>query len=157
MDSSLNKYIPRACYTPSFEEVFTQLDLEQGVFSKKAINLINKRALVWLYNAATYAYATLNLIINLYSQEKHRKDLQLYLDELSFVQQDIRDYLLKRPNFEEDIGSKVKKTSEALSHASNVFNNTFMLLPESLGLTKAVLEARDICHEAIQQPKLTPL
>jgi SOS response regulatory protein OraA/RecX len=142
MNNDSDKYIPREYQIPTMQEVFLKLKVKE--YSKEGIEAVNKRAYGWLNNAVYYAYTTLNAVINFYPK-KDKKYIRPVLQELSLILNEIHGGNIS----EENIGAVVK----ALSHAANIFNNTTPSLPRKT--LKAVLEARDMCDEAIRQPRFT--
>lgn len=158
MASDLDEYVPRKLYAPTMAEVLSKRGIieEEKQFSREGFAVLNGRALRWLNNAASYAYATLNVIIDLYPENdgrEYRKYFNPILKELSAVVNAAREDELKESEpSKETLDRRIKNAMEAVVHANNIFNNTCLLLPDKF--LKAVLEARDVCDEALGQPRM---
>lgn len=152
MNDGLEKYVPRKYKIPTFEEVLTELgiaDEDKYLFTEKVVTLIRKRTLLWLNRAASYAYATLNMASNAYPG--NNEQVERILKELSEVFENMADVKdITTTVIPQPFGVKIEIALAAVSHAGNWFNNTAMVLPKEY--RKAVLDARDICDEAIRQP-----
>lgn len=147
MNEGLENYVPRKSCHPSLQEVCSELGIkfEELSYKKNSI-LVNKRILKWLNRAALQAYGTLNAIIHLYPK-KHRKWYEPTLKELALIFENNLD----NPENNKDVEKRVETIIETVAHAGNIFNNTAIVLPKEV--RKAVLESRDICDEAVRQPK----
>ncbi len=138
----VRKYVPRKSYQPSLEEACLEIGItHDDLAHRENRTLVKKRALKWLYRAAFHAYGTLNAFIEFYPW-KDRKYFRPTLKDLALI---FENDLNKQGNEE-----KLEAVLTAVAHAGNIFNNTTHLLPPKA--MKAVLEARDICDEAVKQP-----
>lgn len=153
MSDNFGGYVPREYRKPTAKEAFLQCGItdKEEQSSREGISLLNRRALKWLNNAASYAYATLNAILNFYLEEE-RKQIESILKELSLVLDNLLDGPETGQDEEEVLHQRIEAVLDAVGHAGNIFNNTVLHLPESM--RKAVLEARDICDEAVKQPRI---
>jgi hypothetical protein len=152
-EDALGGYEPRKYNIPSLKDAFLKCYITDPnkYFSKEAMDLLNRRAYRWIINAALYAYATMNAVIAFYP-DRDRKYVEPILEELSkIVNEDIYLHLGPEDNWFA-LDSRTDKAADAVGHAGNIFNNTALLLPVSV--RKAVLEARDLCDEAVRQPRL---
>lgn len=151
-----NGYIPKPPYAPTMESILRQYGIyKKSLFSKNEIMVLNRRALVWLENAATHAYATLNTAIHFYPKE-HKPYITQVLDALSLILNDARKNLIENPQEKplayEALNKKLLDAREVIARANTTLNNSVLLLP--MEIQKAILEARDVCYEAILQPCL---
>jgi hypothetical protein len=162
ISNDFDGYVPRKYQVPTMEDVLSKYRVGETAEGR---NLVNKRALKWLYGAAFYAVATLNIMIEFplcstdeWSPEEERKIIESLLKDLSAVIEDSSsdDYEIGE---NEDrllngiLSEKVSVASDAVAHAGNYFNNRAAFFPEKR-MKKAILEARDICDEAVKQPHI---
>ncbi len=138
---------------PSCEELFEKyqiFDKKRRPINYKNLILINKRALLWLQHAATYAHAIFTAILY-FTSEEDRLYYQKTLDELSGVIKDIRENNLElKKEGGLNLTQKIQTAANAVAHAGNMLNNCVLRFPENL--RRAILETRDLCDEAIRQP-----
>lgn len=161
MAVDLGKYIPRKFYTPTMAEVLSKRGIteKERQFSREGLAVLNRRALRWLNNAASYAYATLSVTIELYPEDDgrggYKKHFSSVLEELSAVVNAAREDELRENELDKEAPDhqRIKNAVEVVAHAGNIFNNTCICLPDKF--LKAVLEARDACEEALRQPRMT--
>ncbi|MDP3963347.1 MAG: hypothetical protein Q8Q39_02515 [bacterium] len=153
MRDGIDGYVPREYAIPSFEEVFATFGLSEKEqwYSREGIDRLNRRKLRWLYQAALCAHATLNVVIAFYPQ-KDRWHLEPILNDLISPLEVMRKHFLDDARAGVDMDALIRDAEAAVAHAGNVFNNTCHILPENV--IRAILEARDVCDEAVRQPKL---
>lgn len=153
MAEVLDRYVPREFKIPTAEEVLLRRKgPKMGMFSRGGLIVLDRRALRWLRNAAFYANATLNVVINLYPEDESRREyFEPILEELAAVIKNAQEDGLEEGELEgEALIYLIRNAQQAVAHAGNVFNNTCTYLPKEV--LRAVLEARDICDEAVRQP-----
>lgn len=154
MKDSLDGYESRQYRVPSMNEAFLQLGISEKdkQYSKDGMASLNQRAYRWISAAAQQAYATLKVVINFYPP-KDRKYITPILEKLRVVvEEDIYLYSINKQDIWFALDQRIDAVFTAVSQAGNIFNNSIHLLPKETH--KAVLEARDLCDEAIRQPML---
>ncbi len=152
MDDPLFGYKHREPHIPTTVKLLEQFggfDKKRRPLNLKNIALIDKRALAWLRYAGTYAHAIFTAIIY-FCPDKDRPIYQKTLYELSEVLMDIRKNNLELKADEENLNQSILAAATAVAHAGNLLNNCVMRFPKKL--RRAILEARDLCDEAIRQP-----
>ena len=157
----LENYVHKPYKAPEFRELCKKLGIDINEWSKeKNIKLIKARTLAVLEQAAMYAFATLNVILDLYQKnylKESRKAFGGCLNELRAVVNSAKVSTWNNPHNEilekATLDSRIENASTAVVHAGNIFNNSFFALPKEV--KKAVLEARDFCNDAVAQPHVS--
>ena len=161
MAKSIDEYVPRGYYMPTTVEVLSKRGIcSERLFRNEVVVILNVRALRWLNNAASYAYATLNAVIDLFPEDtpgrEYRKYFKPILEELVVVNKKAREDELNESDESKldsrTLDQRIKNLVKVVAQADNVFNNSVHYLPNEV--QKAVLEARDVCEEALRQPRL---
>lgn len=154
-----SEYKPRTWHMPTNEEVFIGWGIpdQKDHNNRKSFFLLNYRFLLWLQTAAVNAQATLAMALPFYPS-RDALFIEPVVKELRMILGDIRETTLSFSR-EQVIPEDVFNRSLALALfgvgiAGNTLNNTCTNLPEKL--IKPVLESRDMCAEAIRQPRMTP-
>lgn len=158
----MDGYVPRKYHVPTIKDVLSKCGIDR---TAEGMNLVNMRALKWLYGAAFYAAATLNMMVGFplcsnkeWSPENERKMLESLLKDLLTVIEDskVNDFGMSKNEgklLDGTLSEKISVASDAVAHAGNYFNNRAAFFPERI-MEKAILEARDICDEAVKQPHI---